>query len=284
MIHNLQRDIRAAWRLARVGLHLGTGVATVLFVYPLIANGRRRALKQRWSHQLLQMLGVGLDVRGTPAGRMRVANHVSWLDIFALNAVVPSAFVAKDDVRRWPVIGWLSQRTETLFMQRQSRRAAHAAVQALSCQLSAGTEVAAFPEGTTSTGDTVLPFHNALLEGAVRAGVPVQPVALGYFDRGGRKLSAVAAYCDDTRLIESLWRIAAADGLNVRLDFMATRSAANVDRRALARQLHADIAAVLDEVGVADQRGELPALASSPTGTGMGATGSGSCAVSASPA
>ena len=93
----------AALRLARVGLHLGYGIAATALVYPLIGRLAQLRLKQRWSRQLLGMLGVSLRAEAAPddAPALLVANHVSWLDIFAINAVAPAAFVCKAEVRAW---------------------------------------------------------------------------------------------------------------------------------------------------------------------------------------
>lgn len=115
-----------AFRLTRVGLRLGYGLATAALVYPLVGRPAQLKLKQRWSRQLVGMLGVRLqaDAAPLPASALLVANHVSWLDIFVINALTPAAFVCKADVREWPLIGWLCERTETVFMPRGSRSAA----------------------------------------------------------------------------------------------------------------------------------------------------------------
>lgn len=239
-------NLRATWRLARVALHLVGGAATVRCIYPLIAQRQRLAIKQRWSRQLLDMLGVGLDVRGTTAGVMRVANHVSWLDIFVLNAVSPAAFIAKDDVRTWPLIGWMSARVDTIYIRRGSLRAAHAATHELAAALKGGINVVAFPEGTTSDGRDVLPFHGALLQGAIMSGVPIQPVALHYRTRDERPAQA-PVYCGETSLLQSMWRIARASGLAARLEFLAVRDTVGRDRRELAARLRSDIVAVMPE-------------------------------------
>lgn len=242
----MNTNLRAMWRLARVGLHLFAGAATVRCVYPLIGQRRRLAIKQRWSRQLLAILGVGLDVRGTVAGVMRVVNHVSWLDVFAINAVSPAAFIAKDDVRSWPLIGWMSAQTNTIFIRRGSRRAAHDATHELAAALKGGIDVVAFPEGTTSDGHQVLPFHGALLQGAIMSGVPIQPVALRYQTRDERPAQA-PVYCGETSLLQSLWRVATASGLAVRLEFLAVRDTAGGDRRELAARLRSDIVGVMPE-------------------------------------
>lgn len=243
---NLLAPVRAVWRLTRVAIHLAGGAATVACVYPLTARRAQLALKRRWSRQLLGMLAVRLRIDGACRGAMRVANHVSWLDVIAVNAALPSAFVAKEDVRAWPLVGWLCARTETVFIRRGSRRAAHATAGRVADLLAAGVDVAAFPEGTTSDGRAVLPFQGALLQGAIAAGAGIQPLALRYECRAGRRSDA-AAFCGDTSLAQSLWRVATADGLTVRLRFLAVQPAAGGERRALAAGLRDCIGAALDE-------------------------------------
>jgi 1-acyl-sn-glycerol-3-phosphate acyltransferase len=231
----------AAWRLARVGLHLGYGLATAALAYPLVGRPAQLRLKQRWSRQLLGMLGVRLraDARPLPAPALLVANHVSWLDIFVINALVPSAFVCKAEVREWPLIGWLCARTETVFMPRGSRGAARLASATVAARLRQGWTVALFPEGTTSDGSRLLPFHGALLQGAIDAGCPVQPLALRYLDGSG-ETSAAPAYCGETTLLQSLSRIAALPRLEARLDILPPLDGPGAARRTLAA--HAETA------------------------------------------
>jgi len=226
--------VRAGFRLARVGLHLAYGIATVALVYPWLAQAGRLALKRRWSRQLLEMLGLQMQVSGggIAAPCLVVANHVSWLDVFAINAVAPAAFVCKDDVRDWPVIGWLVARTDSIFIERGRRSAARHAAAGMRAALGAGMAVAVFPEGTTSDGGRVLPFHAGLLQPAIDTGCPVQPVALRYRDASGAHSDA-PAYIGDVTLWQTLRSIALASGLQVELDMLAPLTAA-AERRALA--------------------------------------------------
>lgn len=224
----------APLRLARVGLHLGYGMATVAVVYPLLGRHARLRLKQRWSRQLLRMLGVRLraDAPLPTMPALLVANHVSWLDIFVINAVAPAAFVCKAEVREWPLIGWLCERTETLFMPRGSRSAARQASEIVAMRLRQGWRVAVFPEGTTSDGSGLLPFHGALLQGAIDADRPVQPLALRYLDADGQPTTA-AAYCGETTFLQSLRRIVAMPSLAVRLEVLPLLDGRGAERRAL---------------------------------------------------
>jgi 1-acyl-sn-glycerol-3-phosphate acyltransferase len=205
-------------RAARVGLHLVSAALTVASVYPFIGDARRLWLKQRWSRQLLDILGVRIDAQlsGAAPGSLFVINHVSWLDIYALNAARPMAFVAKAEVSRWPLVGWLSANTDTLFLSRENRRQAREMNARISEMLVDDKDVACFPEGTTSDGAHVLKFHSALLQSAIDSGRPVQPVALAYYDAAGRR-SRAPAYAGETTMGESLAAILACRALTVRL-------------------------------------------------------------------
>ena len=241
--------LRTHWRLVRVGVHLGYGLAVAAVVYPLVGRPLRLSFKQRWSRQLLGMLGVRLQAPAiAPMPALLVANHVSWLDIFAINAASPVAFVCKADVREWPFIGWLCERTETVFMPRGSRSAAREAGEIVAARLRQGWQVAVFPEGTTSDGTRLLPFHGALLQGAIDADCPVQPLALRYLGRDGRP-SLAAAYCGETTLLQSLCRIAATPGLHVRLDVLPPIDGRGAERRVLAAAAQAAIRHSLHENG-----------------------------------
>lgn len=224
-----------AFRLTRVGLHLGYGLATAALVYPLVGRPSQLKLKQRWSRQLLGMLGVRLQAEAAPlpSPTLLVANHISWLDIYVINALAPAAFVCKAEVRDWPLIGWLCERTETVFMPRGSRRGAREASGIVAARLRQGWQVAVFPEGTTSDGSEILPFHGALLQGAIDAGCRVQPLALRYTDEDGRP-STAAAYFGDTSLLQSLRKLASAPGLHARLDVLPPLDGRGAERRELA--------------------------------------------------
>jgi 1-acyl-sn-glycerol-3-phosphate acyltransferase len=228
--------IRAAFRLARTGLHLLWGMATVALAFPFLPVNLQRALKTRWSRQLLDALGVSLRTAGTPpTDGLVVANHVSWLDVYAINALAPTAFVAKDDVRGWPLIGWLSSRTETMFIERGSRAAAMRIKDRLTEQLREGACVALFPEGTTSAGSDVLPFHSALFQAPIDSGARIAPIAVRYTGSNGKR-SAAPVYIGETSLWQSLRAIANTDGLTANLCFLPSIDPEGMDRRQIAEQ------------------------------------------------
>ncbi len=238
-------EVRAAFRLVRVGLHLLWGAATVAVVYPWIAARFRRALKRRWSRQLLETLGIRLKLgagrTALPARGLVVCNHISWLDIYVINALTPAAFVSKDDVKSWPLIGWLCAHTETIFLERGSRAAAQRTRETMIGQLQSAVHVAVFPEGTTTGGDRVLPFHAALFQSAIDAAVPVVPLALRYTDHAGNP-SRAPAYDGDVTLWQCLRAIARAEGLTADLRVLEAIMTQSAGRRELSAQCREAIA------------------------------------------
>ncbi len=230
-------------RLLRLVVHLLQGLLTVALLFPFHAKQRRCHAVKIWSGDLLRILGVSLHAHGSPA-RIRplmfVANHVSWLDIFVLNAVIPVRFVAKSEVRSWPAIGWLSARTGTLFIERGRRRDTARVSGLVAEALQAGDVVAVFPEGTTTDGSQVLRFHSSLLQPALAAEAGVQPVALR-FERNDGSVCVEAAYDGDKSLWHTLLQIVAQREIRAQLHFLPLLPAASSHRRALADAAQAAI-------------------------------------------
>jgi 1-acyl-sn-glycerol-3-phosphate acyltransferase len=221
-----------------VALHLIWGIANAAVVFPWLPARARLYLKARWSRQLLEQMGVAIVANGTPPAQgLLVANHISWLDIFAINALAPTTFLSKDEVMDWPVIGWLAKRVGTLFLERGSRAAAQRAKEHLIAELKASRLVGVFPEGTTGFGDHVMPFHAALFQSAIDAGVAVTPTLIRYVDRQNRQTTA-AAYVGDTSLWECTRNIVTASELRVDISFLPAVESAGADRRNLAHHCH----------------------------------------------
>lgn len=203
-------------RAAVVVLMILAGLLLVGTVYPLIGTRGRDLLNRTWSRCLLRVCGVRLAVRGQPrmeGAVLIVANHVSWLDIFVINAVRPTAFVAKSEIRRWPIVGRLVAGAGTLFLQRGHRHAIHTVGEAMKARFADNESVGLFPEGTTTEGFSLLPFHGSLFEPARQAGVAIQPVALRFLRHGRR--DAFAAFVGEETLVGNLWRVLGARGLAV---------------------------------------------------------------------
>jgi len=244
----LTRHLIALFRAARLTLHIVYGLMMAVF-YPWFGMKIRRRILQSWSAGLLDIFNVRIDLdEHDPLHSLRrgliVTNHISWLDVFVLNAVVPMRFVAKSEVRRWPVIGWLCARAQTLFLERgKARSAARINVQMVSL-LQSGECLAIFPEGTTTDGTTVAHFHSSLLQPAIDAGALLHPVAIRYQDSDGTH-STAAAYINEMSFGTSMWNILSTPELHVRLIATPELDAQSLDRRSLTRISHEHISTAL---------------------------------------
>jgi 1-acyl-sn-glycerol-3-phosphate acyltransferase len=235
-------------RAARTFAHVLRGLATTTFVFPFVSAARRRALTQQWSVRLLRVLCVECRVVGPLALRdgnlLLVANHVSWLDIFVLNALHPVRFVAKSDIARWPLAGRLVRGAGTLFIERARRRDTHRVNRIVADALAGGDVVAVFPEGTTSHGEGVLPFKSSLLQPIVDAAGHVQPLALRYRGIDGVHTTA-PSYVGEDPFMASFWRVCGEARLVVDVVPLDPIDAAGQHRRTLARDAEAAIRRVL---------------------------------------
>ena len=192
-----------SFRIFRLTLLVVAGLIVTLLVFPLCGDAARLRLKSSWAIALLDALGVEVeaDLAHAAPGALLVANHISWIDIYVINAVLPSAFVSKEEVRHWPIIGWLAAKNDTIFLRRGSRGHAKIINQEIGELLGRGRHVAVFPEGTTTDGRSLLHFHAALLQPALVGGYPVMPVALSYWEVDGQR-SLAPRYDGDISLGE----------------------------------------------------------------------------------
>ncbi|HEY9280285.1 MAG TPA: 1-acyl-sn-glycerol-3-phosphate acyltransferase [Eoetvoesiella sp.] len=183
-----------------------SSLLSVAVVYPFVPLPARNFMNHQWSRALIWICGVEVRVVGQPVMQgpaLWVANHVSWIDIFVLSSVRCVAFIAKSEIRRWPIIGWLVAKAGTVFIQRGQRHAIKTVGDQMKCRFAQGEVLGLFPEGTTSGGLDVGPFHSSLFDPAVRAEVCIQPVALRFLHRGKR--SDYVAFVGDQNLVQNLW-------------------------------------------------------------------------------
>ena len=173
------------------------------------------------------------DLSHAIPGALIVANHISWVDIFVINAALPSAFVSKEEVRHWPLIGWLAVNCDTVFLRRGSRGHAKIINGQIADILGKGNDVAVFPEGTTTDGTHLLHFHGALIQPALAVGRPVLPVALSYWGGDGSR-SLDPAYVGDVTLAQCTLAIIGGKGLIARLTTSPALGLAGEDRRQVA--------------------------------------------------
>jgi 1-acyl-sn-glycerol-3-phosphate acyltransferase len=239
--------LRAAWRLAHALTHALAGWWTIVFVFPRLAPAQREERVVQWARAMLRVLGIELRLRGSPPERgpvLLVANHISWLDILVLHAARHCRFVSKSDVEHWPLIGALATAAGTLYIERESRRHVMRVVHHMAEALRAGDVLAIFPEGTTSDGLALLPFHGNLVQAAISADAPAQPVALSFVDRATLRPSLAASYVGDETLVGSIWRMLNAPPLAAVVTFGEPQHAGSRGRREWAAELRAAVNAL----------------------------------------
>ena len=237
-------------RLARLVLHLLVGVVKAALLLPLVGRARRTELIRRWSLRVLSILHVRLSVKGevpdlSAAGVMFVANHISWLDIYLLDAVCPVRFVSKAEVRAWPVIGWLAEKIGTLFIERARRHDTARAGREVVDALRQGDCVAVFPEGTTSNGTLLRAFHASLLQSAINSEARLWPVAIRYVHRDGTA-NLSPAYVDNMSFADSLFRILNEPDLEAEITYLEPLPVQGRSRRELAALAEQAIANALN--------------------------------------
>jgi 1-acyl-sn-glycerol-3-phosphate acyltransferase len=230
--------VGAGWLVCRVFLpcrHRAAGGAMTLHV---------------WSRGLCVLLGIRIAVTGQPcaAPSLRVGNHIGYLDIIVLSATSPALFVSKDDLASWPILGYLGKSVGTIFLDRTRPRAVAEVSAQMASLFANNIAVIVFPEGTTTDGGEVAPFHSSLFEPALRAGgadgIPVQAVALCYTARDARDPATLAAWTGDATFLPHFWKLLRSRGVSVSAHYAAPATGAQ-DRRAAAAAARAWIAASL---------------------------------------
>ena len=238
------KTLLAIYKLLRGLGHLLKGVWWVHLHFPKLSPEQSEARVQVWSMQLLALWGIHLKVVGQPAvsgPMLLVANHISWLDIVVMHAARHCRFVSKSDVKAWPLIGALATGCDTLFIERTNRRDAMRMVRDMTQALQNGDVLAIFPEGTTSDGLTLLPFHANLIQAAIAAEAPVQPMAMKFIDRASGQISLAPCYIGDDTLLGSVWRTLTSEGIEAVVHFGPPQTAQGRDRRAWAHDLRAEV-------------------------------------------
>jgi 1-acyl-sn-glycerol-3-phosphate acyltransferase len=238
----LGRDATVVGHFARMWL-----LARVLG--PRLDKPALRSLVQRLSRETLALLRVEIEVHGVPPAEampvLVAANHVSWLDVWAINALSPARFVAKAEVAHWPVAGTITRGFGSVFIRRGCPRDAWRVKNRLAEHLRHGEHVAGFPEGTTTDGSGVGPFHPAIFQAAVDAGAEVPPVAIRYRAPDGSPCPE-SPFVGDMTFLESLAKILGAKRISAEVTFLPRLEAGGRSRKYLAAAARAAIAQVLD--------------------------------------
>lgn len=224
-------------RGVRLVLKLIEGWFLVGAVLPVVQPHERDVIIEQWCRDVLKALSIRLVFDGErPPDRVSsvlfVANHVSWMDILVINACRRAHFVAKAEVRQWPLVGWMAARTGTLFLKRNNLHELASVTKAATASLQRGQCIALFPEGTTTDGAATQTFHSGLFESAIHAEALVWPVAIQYRQPDGRHDTDIAFVGDQT-LVASICAVLARPQTQARLSFSTPIAGSSGNRREL---------------------------------------------------
>jgi 1-acyl-sn-glycerol-3-phosphate acyltransferase len=215
------------------------GLIIAAILWPLINATQKIKVSKWWCKALLNCFNIEVIVHGEKPqlnlhSTMFVANHISWIDIHAINSVIPLRFIAKSEVSDWPVFGYLVRKSGTLFIDRSRRRDAARIVSLATKSLQIGDNVGFFPEGTTSEGTTILPFKSSILQAAINAKAQIWPIALR-FPKPDGCANTQMAYAGETTMGESMLNILKQKNPVVELHFLTTMPASETNRQALTK-------------------------------------------------
>jgi 1-acyl-sn-glycerol-3-phosphate acyltransferase len=229
-------------RGSRLVLKLTKGLLLVGCVFPYLQPFERDAIIESWCREVLDVLSIRLNLRGEwPPEKVSsvlfVANHVSWIDILIINACRRVTFVAKAEVRQWPLVGWMAARTGTIFLKRTSPHELARVTKSVTDSLRRGDCIALFPEGTTSDGSSLQAFHSRLFESAIAAEALIWPVGISYHRLDG-SLDTDIAVDGAQSLVSSIVNVLARTATQVQLAFTDPVENSVGDRRELTAWYH----------------------------------------------
>ena len=240
----MNHPLRVGGRLLRLAGEIILAAANFVFQVLLRSESPLLAARAQWLQQGcrrgLRIFNAEVRTSGPiPKSGLLVSNHLSYVDILVLSALTPSVFVAKREVKKWPVFGWFARLGGTLFADRERRAQVGELTKALQTALDEGALVVLFPEGTSSNGQTVLPFKSSLLEPATGNGHPVSASLIEYRLEDGDAGEEVC-YWKDMTLVPHLVNLLSKRRVEVSVRFSELRQG-STNRKELARQLHAEV-------------------------------------------
>ena len=242
-VESLLRFGRYLYRLPMLAWHVFVHLPLTLLVIALHdGTPKAHAAVRWWSRGLLRVFGMKVARVGTPlaGGTLFVANHISWIDIVALHSQHMMGFIAKAEIRDWPVVGWVTTHAETIFLQRGNSDSLSGVMGQMAGRLRAGRAVAAFPEGGTRDGRALGPFHARIFTAAVEADASVQPVALCYGD--ACEAQAIVAFAPRETFMGNFFRLLGEPARPVRVHFLEPiLHAEHAGRRAIAQTARARV-------------------------------------------
>ena len=252
-VRDLMRPVRYALRTPVLLLHIAIGLPlTVALINPWTQRRRIRGERidhlaiRAWSTGLMNIFGFQLRRVGQPLpdAHLLVANHVSWIDIELVHSQRVVGFVAKSEISRWPLVGWLAKRGGTIYHQRGSNSSLAGVLDLMVGRLDSGQAVGVFPEGGTTGGDSIRTFHARIFQAAFEAQVPVQPVALRYGEGGSAQ--TIVAFAPGENFLQNFLRLLGEPSRVAEVHFLEPIRPGEDGRRRLAEQARERIIEAMD--------------------------------------
>jgi len=250
------RPVRYLWRVPLLLLHILLGVVLCAGIlswntHRVMVDGREpfaHRMTRWWSSMLMRIFGLRSVRVGTPLPDpvLFVANHTSWIDIELLHSQRMACFVAKAEIARWPLVGWMAATGGTIFHRRGSNHSLAVVMQTMVERLRSGRSVAAFPEGGTGYNGVLKVFHARIFQAALDAPVPVQPVALRFARNGRRVIDA--GFREHEGFLANVVRLLGQAPLDAEVHFLAPVPAMPEARRRMAELSRERIGAALDDM------------------------------------
>jgi 1-acyl-sn-glycerol-3-phosphate acyltransferase len=221
--------------------------------FPRLSRERKLEEIKAWSQHTLEILGIQvlhetslIQIEQSAAPLMFVANHVSWIDALIIQSIQPSIFVAKAEVKAWPIVGSIAKGCGVVFVDRGSPSSARRMVDEVSSALHHGYCVAVFPEGTSSEGSSVSLFHANLFEAAINHHIQIQPLAIRYTNPNTGALCLKAAFIGDIGFVQSLHQVMTSTGIQAKVHAGDMLSPQGHSRRTLAHLSHRSVSSQLE--------------------------------------
>jgi 1-acyl-sn-glycerol-3-phosphate acyltransferase len=243
----MKLKLRLCYKIALIALLFACGLAIAGIIFPILgvlckptnAKNNRGVIKLAWLKWFAIILNLQITQEGEFPGKTSflVSNHISWIDIIALGQFSPAHFVAKSDILTWPIIGYLAKQGGTVFVRRGDKQQAKAIAEKMVWLLKQNSTVIAFPEGTTTLGDDVLPFHASLFQAALLTKTTVQPIAIQY---QGEAVHS-APFVGDDEFVPHLLKMLAMDKIEVRITFLPTIMTVSKNRQSVSNEARAMI-------------------------------------------
>jgi len=216
-IRSIVRTIAILWTAFEAALQF-----LLMWLQGRAQPGQRAEWLHRTCARALRRLSIPVEHGGDiPESGLIVANHLSYLDILALSAIAPFIFIAKKEVRSWPIFGWIAAKAGTLFVDRERRLETGKVNESVGGALQAGLRVVLFAEGTSSDGSGVLPFRPSLFEPALAAGAPITPVFISYEASSGSVANGVC-YWGEMKFVPHALKLFSIESVTARIIFGPT--------------------------------------------------------------